>query len=84
MAKWISVKDRLPERTVQKYVACRDTEPILGTDGDKCFVGHFYICDESGYFVFVHDLADWFDGYYGGETNNITHWMPLPSLPKGE
>lgn len=67
--KWISVKDQLPPRSSQ--------EQYFITDGESIGFSYFG-CNDRG---FEHDE------FIGGECSeslqqNITHWMPLPQLPK--
>lgn len=83
MPEWISVKDRLPNKN-GKYLCCKDS-----------FWGGEYIAIYSFatnlYKVDKYDFkgmkrAGWYDydsewGY--GEMHGVTHWMPLPQLPKG-
>lgn len=75
MNKWISVKDKLPEKG--------DYNDYLITDGEHCYVGH-YRHDADAW----DSKLGWIQGMYAdtGETYdiNITHWMPLPELPKEE
>lgn len=37
-------------------------------------------CDEYFYDIAFYDDGEWKSLYWEGE--NITHWMPLPELPK--
>lgn len=74
MNKWISVKDKLPEED--------DYNDYLITDGKHCYVGHYrYDVD-----AWDNSKLGWIQGVSSdtGETYgiNITHWMPLPKLPK--
>lgn len=74
MNEWISVEDRLP----QKY------DRVLVTDGKQVCLHYKQSCvnweDEKGYDLYCsctlnHDRCDFVEG-------SITHWMPLPFLPK--
>ena len=70
--KWISVKERLPEKNGE-YL-CRWTNKSV-SDAEY----------ESTYGSFGYWFEFWEDEYkewisYDG----ITHWMPLPEPPKGE
>lgn len=58
---WISVEERLPERTGKYLVATYDRRVGIGNFVD-----------------FYCDGAPQFDNY------KVTHWMPLPELPKME
>ena len=68
--KWISIEDKLPEKNNE----------VLITDGYSVWGGFSreYSQNEEGWC--------WFDnseeGYFN--TDEITHWMPLPEPPKGE
>ena len=71
---WISVKDRLPE-TEGHYLVFY---------GDSGFLS-LGVCDEKDC-VYVAYLSQkhraWWDVEFNKETQNITHWMPLPEAPK--
>lgn len=70
--EWISIKDRLPGNRRQ----------LLFTDGKFIQKGVFLS-------VFINQYAD-FENVFIGDDNSfcvmdaqkITHWMPLPELPK--
>ena len=57
MNKWISVKDRLPERSGRYLTHC-------DFDGDSLVT------------------ILWFEKYYEGFDDEVTHWMPLSEPPK--
>lgn len=83
MAEWISVKERLPEAEGD-YLVCSEFADIrslkimtfalnLESVDEYCFAGE--------------KRPGWWD--FDGETGNyewshVTHWMPLPELPKEE
>lgn len=70
--KWISVKDRLPEKlneNNQVYL----TEEVIGFDGESAYIGQFKVYKYDG-------LRTFFDG--NCFRSDITHWMPLPEPPK--
>lgn len=72
--KWISVKDRLPEKlneNNQVYL----TEEVIGSDGESAYIGQFKVYKFDGHRKF-------FDG--DRFRSDITHWMPLPEPPKEE
>ena len=76
---WISVKDRLPEKDGQYLVCLNQTRlmvvPFAKTleDVDRdVFKGR----DEPGWFEWDTEWC-WFY-----EVTNVTHWMPIPELPK--
>lgn len=72
--EWISVKDKLPEYTGTLY-GNKITDVVLFTDSKDIYTGHL----ESVRPDFINEY--WTD--YSDETvNNVTHWMPLPELPK--
>ena len=68
--EWISVKDRLPEYSNDGFA-----DAVLVTDG---FVQHMaYFVGGEWRFAESGEIKEpmWY---------RITHWMPLPQLPKGE
>ena len=76
MNKWISVKDKLPEKG--------DYNDYLITDGKHCYVG-YYRHDADAW---DNSALGWIQGISADTDEtydiNITHWMPLPELPKEE
>ena len=70
MNDWISVKDRLPKIN-NKYLCVLNNRTI-----SICSFAHnLKKVDKSGWYDYD---GEW--GYY--EVSNVTHWMPLPELPK--
>lgn len=76
--RWISVKERLPDKSVEVLV---------------CFAGQSTLCATGQYTDnHRHDVAGWcYPAENRGCTDNgedpvVTHWMPLPAPPseKGE
>ena len=68
--EWISVKDRLPEDSNDGFA-----DAVLVTDG---FVQHMaYFVGGEWRFAESGEIKEpmWY---------RITHWMPMPELPKGE
>lgn len=68
--EWISVDDRLPEYSNDEFA-----DAVLVTDG---FVQHMaYFVGGEWRFAESGEIKEpmWY---------RITHWMPLPELPKGE
>lgn len=65
---WISVENKLPPKK-SEYDDLSNN--VLATDGKEIY--------ES---VYNHDFEDWFT-HDMWELVKITHWMPLPQLPKG-
>lgn len=68
MSEWISVKDRLPDPKVT------DKNPPTVLAVKQGMVGKI-IC------VARWNGADWIEK---GKEITVTHWMPLPELPKEE
>ena len=66
---WISVKDNLPELFYH----------VLATDGNNIGIAAYQGENEEGNDEWI-DCGDSFDNYLP----EITHWMPLPELPKKE
>ena len=79
--KWISVKDKLPELTMEsKYGFGLQSIPVLCIDSkgrhDECFLENEFEDPDKTWFCLT-------DGSF--ETiNNVTHWMPLPEPPESE
>lgn len=84
---WISVKDKLPEEDQGVILCTRETETYGKHREKKKIYKNIYI----GYF----DGYEWLTSYchgceyifkmnekYPDETIEVTHWMPLPELPK--
>lgn len=77
MTEWISVEERRP-----------DSESFLGTDGEVVFAAYW---SHDSYVV-----GGWKTCYCCGgqsdvsldkediDTRKVTHWMPIPALPKDE
>lgn len=61
---WISVEDELPPKN-SEYDALSNN--VLATDGKEI------------YEISNHDFGEWFTHDLWA-INNITHWMPLPSI----
>lgn len=71
--EWISVKDRLPDLIPCNVGTAYSEAVIAWTSGRKAMIA-------------VWDGIDWiapFD-YLEAWGEEITHWMPLPELPKEE
>lgn len=71
--EWISVKDRLPDLIPCNVGTAYSEAVIAWTSGRKAMIA-------------VWDGIDWiapFD-YWEAWGEEITHWMTLPELPKGE
>lgn len=83
MLEWISVKDKLPNKN-GKYLCCYRLYAFGSKSiGIYSFAKNLRKVDK--YDFKSENRAGWYDydsewGYY--ERNNVTHWMPLPELPK--
>ena len=77
--EWISVKDRLPDKT-GRYLAVkkRIAPDELGGNRSDIVILRFFVDD--GFRMPTH-IPDWINGEINEE---VTHWMLLPELPKGE
>ena len=77
--EWISVDDRLPEET-GRYLAVkkRIAPDELGGNRTDIVILRFFVDD--GFRMPTH-IPDWINGEINEE---VTHWMPLPDLPKGQ
>lgn len=75
MNKWISVKDRVPvvKEVNDIYATCKASDKVLSVCKDGTFAIVQYEVDDDGSHYWTRS-----DG--GGE--QITHWIPLPQLPK--
>lgn len=75
---WISVEDRLPDKSCD-CVVYTDTEELLqiefdedvGDNGEFGFWNSYYV--EDGY-----HSSEWI------KTDGVTHWLSMPEPPKGE
>lgn len=65
---WISVKDRLPEQT-NIYLTCNKSS----------FAHGIYFSTT----LFIKDKGFW-NSIWDKPVKTVTHWMPLPELPKEE
>ena len=81
--EWISVKDRLPEKDGGYLV-------VINYFGNHQSINVRSFA-KAGETVNEYDLAGeknvWYryDSEYGYvSTDSVTHWMPLPEMPKGE
>ena len=77
--EWISVDDRLPDET-GRYLAVkkRIAPDELGGNRTDIVILRFFVDD--GFRMPTH-IPDWINEEINEE---VTHWMPLPDLPKGE
>lgn len=73
--EWISVNDHLPEMKEDDDSIC--SNDVLAFDGERMFVAcrwKFKFREEIYFKSTVCDCCD--------SLGEITHWMPLPELPK--
>ena len=81
MPEWISVKDKLPNKD-GKYLCCWCDGKYIDI---YSFAKNLRKVDEIDFKGM--NRKGWYDydsewGYC--EQESVTHWMPLPELPKGE
>ena len=86
MSDWISVKDKLPEEytAVQAvYQADLNGEPVTfisfatHKNGEWYRIDNFFGSYVLDVFYGTYEATDVIDGF------EVTHWQPLPELPKG-
>lgn len=70
---WISVKDRLPADTDRVLVVYR--APCRAVGGNRRSVRFAHYAGGQWRFVTAKDS--------NRRSDRVTHWMPIPSLPKG-
>ena len=83
MSKWISVDDRLPDKT-GRYLAVkkRIAPDYLGGNRTDIVILRFFLA--KGFRMPTH-IPAWTNKAINEEINEeVTHWLPLPELPKGE
>ena len=77
--EWISVDDRLPEKTGRYLVLKNRIAPdCLGGNRTDIVILRFFV--DKGFRIPTH-IPDWINEEINEE---VTHWMPLPQPPKGE
>lgn len=77
--EWISVDDRLPDETGRYLVVKKRIAPDeLGGNRTDIVILRFFVDD--GFRMPTH-IPDWINEEINEE---VTHWLPLPELPKGE
>ena len=77
--EWISVKDRLPDKTGRYLVLKNRIAPdCLGGNRTDIVILRFFV--DKGFRMPTH-IPDWINEEINEE---VTHWMPLPQPPKGE
>ena len=77
--EWISVEDRLPDET-GRYLAVkkRIAPDELGGNRTDIVILRFFV--DKGFRMPTH-IPDWINEEINEE---VTHWMPMPELPKGD
>lgn len=76
--EWTSVKDKLPKENGDYLCCCEDKYICIysfAKNLSKIDKYDFHGKRKSGWYDYD---SDW--GYY--EISSVTHWMPLPELPK--
>ena len=73
--RWVSVEERLPEHGTDVLVL---TAPGTLSLGQNCVVAEYIHprMEKSGVFI------NFYAGYDDKNILAVTHWMPLPELPK--
>lgn len=79
--KWISVKDRLPDKNgqylVRRKICVTVTFDVIGFAKDARKI------DKHDFRKNWKDVWYYYDSEYGFLTSdNVTHWMPLPEPPE--
>ena len=75
---WVSVKDQLPEPASAHNM--KDIKPVLlYSPKGGYYVGWYYGPDWNGKKLFINRTSKNSRQYI---TTKVTHWMPLPELPK--
>lgn len=76
--QWISVKDKLPEKSCQVLCYCAGGS-IFNAEYDESIDDDFPIGFWEQYYD--HETYGW-QGEEWNPINDVTHWMPLPEPPK--
>ena len=86
--EWISVDDRLPEPE-QDVILCTSEIETYGRHSEKkkiyrnIFMGYFDGDEWLTSYCYGCEYIFRMNEKYPNETIEVTHWMPLPHLPKG-
>ena len=76
--EWISVDDRLPDKTGRYLVLKNRIAPdCLGGNRTDIVILRFFV--DKGFRMPTH-IPDWINEEINEE---VTHWMPIPQPPKG-
>ena len=77
--EWVSVKDRLPDKTGRYLVLKNRIAPdCLGGNRTDIVILRFFV--DKGFRMPTH-IPDWINEEINEE---VIYWMPLPKPPKGE
>lgn len=77
MSEWISVKDRLPNEWTFVLVYCK----MPGTN-EPCPISIAMLEDKEWDILGDNAACACGDLLWGIDSDDITHWMPLPEPPK--
>ena len=66
--------------TVQEWISVNDRLP---RDGRYLTVRYDQVTRSSFVDILRFERGDWWNRHYPGDYG-VTHWMPLPDMPKGE
>ena len=77
--QWISVDDRLPDET-GRYLAVKKRIAPDDFGGNRTDIAIIRFSADDGFRMPIH-IPDWINKKINEE---VTHWMPLPEMPKGE
>lgn len=72
--KWISVKDRMPERDADLPAGFESVEVLISATDIRCPVVAYYDFDDKWWCPVP--------GILELENENVTHWMLLPDKPE--
>ena len=75
MSEWISVKDRLPDKT-GRYLVIKNriAQDCFGGNRTDIVILRFFV--DKGFRMPTH-IPDWINEEINEE---VTHWMPLPEM----
>lgn len=79
-SQWISVKDRLPEFVDISDFEKSSSDVLILIDEKHLYIGSYIWDSYSQETEFC--MRDLDGGYEGVGDMNVTHWMPLPNVPK--
>ena len=71
--------EALREKEGREWISVRDRKPETGT---RCLVVRYdHVTKTSFIDILWFDKGTWWNRAFGGDYS-VTHWMPLPELPK--